>query len=60
MNNVAILHIIMIYRIAFAIGILSGFTLIGVGIGFSLPAVIIGGIFLVAVGAIGDMMTRMP
>ena len=56
----AILYVNMIYRIASAIGALAGFTLIGIGIGFSFPAVIIGGIFLVAIGAIGEMMARMP
>ncbi len=49
----------MIYKIISVIGILSGVTLIGVGIGFGLPAVIIGGIFLIAIGTIGYMMTKM-
>jgi hypothetical protein len=59
MNKVVIVHIIMIYTIASIIGTLSGFALIGVGIGFGFPAVIIGGIVLVAIGAIGTMMSRM-
>ena len=49
----------IVYKIAFAIGVLSGFAMIGIGIGLSLPAVIIGGIFLIAIGTIGTMMSRM-
>lgn len=49
----------MICKIVSAIGILSGFTLIGVGIGISLPAVIIGGIALLAIGVVGSMLIRM-
>jgi hypothetical protein len=49
----------MIYKIASGIGLLAGFALIGIGIGFSLPAVIIGGIMLIGMGAVGSMMARM-
>ena len=55
----AILQINMIYKIAAAIGVLAGFALIGVGIGISLPAVIIGGIALLGIGTVGGMMARM-
>ena len=49
----------MIYKIFSAIGILSGFALIGVGIGFGISAVIIGGIVFVGIGAVGTMMSSM-
>ena len=55
----AILHINMILKIVFTVGVLSGFTLLGVGIGISLPAVIIGGIALLAIGVVGSMLIRM-
>jgi len=59
MNKVAILYINMIYTIVSVVGTLSGFALIGVGIGFGFPAVIIGGIVLVGIGAVSTMMSRM-
>jgi len=59
MNKVAILYINMIYTIVSVAGTLSGFALIGVGIGFGFPAVIIGGIVLVGIGAVSTMMSRM-
>jgi hypothetical protein len=49
----------MIYKIASTIGILAGCALIGVGIGLSIPAVIIGGIALLAIGTISCMMAKM-
>ena len=49
----------MIYTIVSVVGTLLGFALIGVGIGFGFPAVIIGGIVLVGIGAVSTMMSRM-
>ena len=54
----AILQIIMIYKIVSTIGILGGLTMIGIGIGLSISAVIIGGIAFLAIGAISCMMTK--
>ena len=47
------------YKITALVGVLSGFALIGVGIGLSLPAVIIGGVFLLAISAVGGLLARM-
>ena len=55
----AILQIIMIYKIVSTIGILGGLTMIGVGIGLSISAVIIGGIVFMGIGVIGCLMVKM-
>jgi hypothetical protein len=55
----AILQIIMIYKIVSTIGILGGLTMIGVGIGLSISAVIIGGIAFLAIGVISCMMAKL-
>jgi len=56
---VAILQIIMIYKIVSTIGVLGGLTMIGVGIGLSISAVIIGGIAFMVIGVIGCLMVKM-
>ncbi len=33
--------------------------MIGLGIGFGLPAVIVGGVFFVAIGAVAGLFTKM-
>ena len=38
------------------VGVLSGLILIGLGAGVGLPAVIIGGIFLFAIGSIAALL----
>lgn len=55
----AILQIIMIYKIVSTIGVLGGLTMIGVGIGLSISAVIIGGIAFMGIGVIGCLMVKM-
>jgi len=55
----SIVYINMIYTIVSIIGSLSGFALIGVGIAFSIPAVIIGGIVLLGISAVSGMLVRM-
>jgi hypothetical protein len=55
----AILYITMIYKIISATGIIVGLTMIGVGIGLSIAAVIIGGIVFMSIGVIGCMMAKM-
>jgi hypothetical protein len=49
----------MIRRIAALLGVLGGFAMVGIGIGYGLPAVIIGGIVLLAIGTVGGLLIRM-
>jgi len=49
----------MIYKIASSLGFIIGVTMIGLGIGFGLPAVIIGGIFFAAIGVVGSLFIKM-
>jgi hypothetical protein len=49
----------MIRRIAALLGVLGGLAMVGIGIGYGLPAVIIGGIVLLAIGTLGGLLIRM-
>ena len=48
------------YRVLAGLAVIAGITLIGVGAGLGMPAVIIGGIVLMGGGCVGFLFQRMP